>query len=90
MSRTAAYLVNGLVPRDPDIRISRQSRNYEQSSYQMEYVQAGVDAGPATLTRWVDAVGWPGTLALLIVAIVSLLRRRTSVAGEPRPAPNDA
>lgn len=36
----AAYLVNCLVPRDPDIRILTQNRSKEQSFYQLDYVQA--------------------------------------------------
>jgi hypothetical protein len=79
MSRMAVYLVNGLVPRDPDIQISRQSRNYEQSSYRMDYAQAGSDAGPAALARWAYARGGfaaLGALAVLLVAIALLMRRR--------------
>jgi hypothetical protein len=37
-SRIAAYLVNCLVPRDPDIRIVAQNRNEEQSVYRLDYV----------------------------------------------------
>jgi hypothetical protein len=40
--RIAAYLVNCLVPRDPDIRVTAQNRNHWQSFYQLDYVQAGV------------------------------------------------
>ena len=36
----AVYLVNALVPRDPDIHITSQSRSYDQSSYQLEYSAA--------------------------------------------------
>lgn len=39
--RIAAYLVNCLVPRDPDIRIVTQDRNEQQSFYQLDYVQNG-------------------------------------------------
>src|SRR6266540_3182098 len=38
--RIAAYLVNCLVPRDPDIQVTAQNRNYRQSFYQLDYVQA--------------------------------------------------
>ena len=41
-SRIAAYLVNCLVPRDPDIQITAQSRNYRQSYYRLDYSQAVV------------------------------------------------
>ena len=33
-SRIGSYLVNGLVPRDADIRFATQQRNYDQSFYQ--------------------------------------------------------
>jgi hypothetical protein len=39
-SRSAAYLMNCLVPRDRDIRIVAQHRNEQQSFYQLDYVQA--------------------------------------------------
>jgi hypothetical protein len=35
------YLVNCLVPRDMDIRVIAQTRNEQQSFYQLDYVQAG-------------------------------------------------
>ncbi len=40
-SRIAAYQVNCLAPRDPDIRILAQSRNYSQSFYELDFVQGG-------------------------------------------------
>ena len=45
-SGLAAYLVNGLFPNDPDLRVTAQSRNFDQSSYQLNYTQAGVRPGP--------------------------------------------
>jgi hypothetical protein len=44
LSRIAAYQVNSLVPHDPNIRIVKQNRNYDQSHYELEYVQSGVVA----------------------------------------------
>jgi hypothetical protein len=38
-SAIGAYLVNCLVPRDPDIRIIAQNRSYQQSFYQVDYEQ---------------------------------------------------
>jgi hypothetical protein len=35
--RISVYLVNGLVPQDPDIKLSAQHRSYDQSLYQLEY-----------------------------------------------------
>jgi hypothetical protein len=37
----AVYLVNSLVPRDKNIQIIAQSRNENQSFYQLDFVQAG-------------------------------------------------
>ena len=45
----AVYLVNCLVPRNKDIRITAQSRNEDQSFYQLDYVQGAVGSGPAAL-----------------------------------------
>ncbi len=63
-SRISAYLVNCLVPRDPDIRIVAQNRNYSQSLYELDFAQAGERSG----------VEKPlGTVALLVVAWLALL-----------------
>ncbi|MEO8564175.1 MAG: HupE/UreJ family protein [bacterium] len=47
----SVYLVNALVPRDPDVRITAQDRSYEQASYRLDYVEAAAVAsssnGPA-------------------------------------------
>jgi hypothetical protein len=61
-TRIAAYLVNCLVPRDPDIRIVAQSRNEQQSYYELNYVQADADgpSGPAPLKWLTVARGWMG------------------------------
>jgi len=56
-ARIAAYLVNCLVPRDPDIRIVAQTRNEQQSFYQLDYVQAG-SPGPAPRPGWSGIRGW--------------------------------
>jgi len=40
----AAYLVNCLVPQDPKIRVTAQNRNYNQSHYQLNYVQEGANS----------------------------------------------
>ena len=42
LSGISAYLVNCLVPGDPNIRIKAQSRNYQQSLYRLDYVQGVV------------------------------------------------
>lgn len=68
-SRIAAYLVNCLVPRDPDIRVTAQSRNYEQSFYRLDYAQANVGSG--ALSSWLSSYRtWLGTALLLFGGLV--------------------
>jgi hypothetical protein len=67
-SGIAAYLVNSLVPRDRDIRIVAQSRNEQQSFYQLDYVQAR-DSSNALLI----------IAALLLLARLAFLWRRPEV-----------
>ena len=50
-SRISAYLVNCLVPSDPDIQISAQNRNENQSFYQLRYSQSGGLRAPFSLSR---------------------------------------
>ena len=38
----SVYQVNVLVPRDPDIRIDRQHRNYSQSHYELDFEQVAL------------------------------------------------
>ncbi len=65
----AAYLVNCLVPQDPDIRITAQKRNYQQSFYELEYTQAA--------SAWLPgAGGLLGIVALLLSARLTFLWRQ--------------
>ncbi len=75
-SRIAAYQVNSLVPRDPDIRIVAQKRNYSQSLYELDYVQAGVPSGPLSPAWWLGDRGWLSAVALLLSARFTLLWRQ--------------
>jgi hypothetical protein len=70
-SKIAAYQVNVLVPRDPDIRIVSQNRNYSQSFYELDFVQAGVASGPLTFLG--GARGLAGTIGLIAIAWLALL-----------------
>jgi len=72
----AAYLVNCLVPRDPDIRVAAQSRNYEQSLYQLNYVQGGVRSGALSLAWSSEGRGWLAAVAMLLLARLALLWRQ--------------
>jgi len=72
-SRIAAYQVNCLVPRDPDIRILAQNRNYSQSFYELDFVQAGGRSNSLTVA-WMQGIRQPlGTVALLLFAWLALL-----------------
>ncbi len=72
-SAISAYLVNCLVPRDTDIRVTAEDRNYQQSFYKLDYRQSGDRSslsgsriGPVLL----------GTAALLLLARLLTLRRQ--------------
>jgi len=71
----AAYLVNCLVPRDPDIRVVAQNRSRQQSSYQLDYVQAGVSPIPL-VSGWQDERVWLSMAALFLFARFAILWRQ--------------
>jgi hypothetical protein len=77
-SRIAAYQVNCLVPRDPNIRIVAQNRNYSQSFYQLEYLRADVDLGSLVLAWWSSDRVSLGIVVLLLLARFAWLWRRHS------------
>ena len=58
-SRISAYLVNCLVPRDPDIRVTGQNRNENQSFYELDYAQSNGRLDLLPLRRW-----WSGSRVL--------------------------
>jgi len=58
LSRNSAYLVNCLVPTNHDIHIAAQSRNDQQSFYQLDYVQGGNLSNPAPLKWWTSVRSW--------------------------------
>ena len=82
-SRISAYQVNCLVPRDPGIRILAQNRNYSQSVYELDFVQAGARSDQSALARlqamwlqsqWTQGMAKPlGTIALLLFVWLGLL-----------------
>jgi hypothetical protein len=69
-SQYSVYLVNSLVPSDPDLQIVAQTRNEKQSFYQLEYVQGGVAAGLLPVRWWTvirnraDAIGFASVFRL--------------------------
>jgi hypothetical protein len=80
--RIAAYLVNCLVPRDPGIRITAQNRNYEQSFYQLDYMQAGVRSGPQSSAWWSISWGWLGAAAVILFAGFAFVWQRARRAND--------
>ena len=75
-SGMAAYLVNALIPSDPDIHLTSQSRSEDQSVYQLDYVQCGaVPPGPLSFGWWAGDRLWTSTVALLILARLGWLLR---------------
>jgi hypothetical protein len=55
-SRIAAYMVNCLVPRDKNIRITAQNRNEDQSFYQLDYMRADGPSDPLSFSKWWSGV----------------------------------
>ncbi len=78
-SGIAAYLVNCLVPNDPDIRITAQYRNYPQSFYQVDYTQGGGGAGRQSSAWWSSSWGWMGAAALFLFVGFGFVWRRARV-----------
>jgi hypothetical protein len=76
----AAYLVNCLTPSDPDLQVTAQRRNYEQSHYELEYSQRGVPTSSSSLPSWLGGPVW-----LVLVAAVVLLAR-LAVSRRPKRA----
>lgn len=72
----SAYQVNCLVPRDPGMRVTTQSRNYTQSFYQLEYEQTDVRLDPQSSAAWPTEVGWLGAAILLLLSRAILRRRQ--------------
>lgn len=67
-SRIAAYLVNCLEPRDPDVRVVAQHRNENQSFYRLLFTHAGGDSVP-WFSGW-----WSGIALSTNVGFASLFR----------------
>ena len=70
----AVYLVNSLVPADPQIRLTAQNRNFQQSSYELEYMQPDTQSS-ALAGGWSDTWQWWAIAALLLIAGTGFLSR---------------
>jgi hypothetical protein len=74
--RISAYLVNCLVPRDKHLQITAQTRNNNQSFYQLDYTEADDSLNRFSL-RWLSGLGAVlGVIALLLLAGLASLWRR--------------
>lgn len=58
----SAYLVNCLVPSDPNIRILAQNRNENQSYYRLDYAQAGGVTESVFWKGWSNFRGWTSSV----------------------------
>jgi hypothetical protein len=73
----AVYQVNCLVPRDPDIRIVAQNRNYMQSYFQLDFVETGTRSAPLPSPERSQSPQWLATTAVvLLVGLAVLWRQR--------------
>jgi hypothetical protein len=81
--RIGAYLVNGLVPRDPDIRITAQNRDYAQSFYQLDYSDATASSSLLSVNSWSNPWGWLGSAVFGLLGGLALLGRRHAGAHRP-------
>jgi hydrogenase/urease accessory protein HupE len=66
-NQISAYLVNCLVPSDPDIRILTQNRNETQSFYQLDYAQAGSSSGASSWNAWSTIRGRMGAVGFVSI-----------------------
>jgi hypothetical protein len=84
LKRIAAFQVNCLVPRDPDIQVLAQNRNYSQSFYELEYVQPGVRTDLLS-PAWLSGAGRPlAAIAFLLAAWLGWLWRQRAPVLETR------
>jgi hypothetical protein len=74
--RIGAYLVNALVPSDPQIRIASQTRNFQQSSYRLDYSQTGSFTNSLPFIPWSQPRTWLIALALLMTTRFAFLLHR--------------
>ena len=75
-SQVSAFLVNAIVPSDPNIRITGQDRNFEQSSYRLDYSRTVSQPVRWSLASWNNQRTWLILLALLVMTRVVFLKAR--------------
>ena len=72
------YLVNALVPRDPDIQLAAQQRSEDQTIYRLDYADASAPARVSSFAAWSGTWGWIDGALLALIAALALVRRRTA------------
>jgi len=75
-SRISAYLVNCLVPADPDIRITAQNRNYQQSFYEVDYSLDDIRSRSLSSSWWLSSWMWLTAAVLFLFAGFTRVWRR--------------
>jgi hypothetical protein len=73
-NKISAYQVNVLVPRDPEIRIVSQNRNYSQSVYELDFEQSGVRANQPASSFIASIWGQFTTIVLAAFSVITLSR----------------
>jgi len=84
LPRISAYLVNGLVPRDPDLHITAQARDSLQSSIDLTYIAASGSVSFATALEWLL---FGGAAAALVWQLGSDRREKPGTGGHDVPTP---
>jgi len=75
-SAISVYLANCLFPKDPDIRITAQSRNYEQTVYRVDYTQAIAPAPAIASSSGSSVRNWLIADAIILLPSLAFLRQR--------------
>jgi hypothetical protein len=88
-SQIAAYLMNCLVTDDADIRVTAQRRNYQQSTYELDYTQAAVSSTGPPAASWSTLRFWLTADAVVLIIWLTTFwrcrrRRRSFLALENR------
>jgi hypothetical protein len=74
----SAYLVNSLVPPDPALQITAQSRDYRQSAYRVDYLESGARPAAPSFSAWTGMAAWLWAAVLVLLARTAILWRRQS------------
>jgi hypothetical protein len=76
-SAIAVYLANSLVPQDPALRITTQSRDFRQSIYRVDYTR-GDAAGGFPFSIGTRTAVWSGIAVLSLLATLANRKRQRS------------